>query len=610
MNTGTIGLIAVAVLVAGCSSGSIDGYSPEETTPNGVRPDGESPNGITPGPNDGPSMGVPGGSGNGNGETNPGGINQPTPGDEPTPVVTPGDVSAPPSQAASTCEPGVPWTSQIPRLTNAEYERTVYDLLGTPSPGVLATEQAGAITKSVWDGYRSSADQIASTVMASPQLRANFMNCTPDGDGVDCLRQTITEFGTRAYRRPLTEEEVAGYEALITQRDEITATGSAEEVAQLILATFLKSPSFLWRAELSEAPDSSGGYKLSSYEVASRLSYMLWGSMPDAELFDAAAADALQTKEQVLTQALRMVADPKALDVARDFHREYLHLHANGRWDSARKDSTVFPAFTDNVVPDMIAETEKLFENVFVSGGTFQDLFTTNKAYVSATTAALYGLPNPEQYGTDLTEVELQDRPGFLTRIGFLAAFANQNRTNPIVRGTFITKDVLGVDPGNPDPNVANIPLPSDPSLDTIRKKVDVMTATEPCKSCHHNYINPPGFVMEAFDAAGALQTQERDTGAPIDTAAEVYFSKSSDPVSIEGPGDLMQRIADAPSAQRRYVAKWVGYAYHRELTGPDQCAVDEMATRVAAGGYTLQNLLADLSQTDYFLTRATQVTQ
>ncbi len=608
MNTGTIGLIAVAVLAAGCSSGSIDGYGPDETT-DSVLPGDETPVGNVPNPAlpDGQSMGVAGSSGVGG--DNPPGV---VPPDDATPPseVGVGGGGTPVSQAASTCQPGVPLTSQIPRLTNAEYERTVYDLLGTPAPGLLATEQAGAITKSVWDGYRSSADQIASTVMASPQLRANFMKCTPDGDGADCLRQTITEFGTRAYRRPLTADEVAGYEVLIDKRDEITATGSADDVAQLILATFLKSPSFLSRAELSETPAPSGGFKLSSYEVASRLSYLLWGSMPDEDLFAAAAADALQTKEQVLTHAQRMVTDPKALDIARAFHREYLHLYANGRWDSSRKDSALFPAFTEEVVPDMIAETEQLFQDVFASGGTFQELFTTNKAYVSATTAALYGLPNPQQYGNELTEVELEGRPGFLTRIGFLAAFANQNRTNPIVRGTFITKDVLGVDPGNPDPNVANIPLPSDPSLDTIRKKVDVMTATEPCKSCHHNYINPPGFVMEAFDAAGAVQTQERDTGAPIDTAAEVYFSKTSDPVHIEGPQDLMQRIADAPSAQRRYVAKWVGYAYQRELTGPDQCAVDAMATRVATGGYTLQNLLADLSQTDYFLTRATEVTQ
>lgn len=604
MNTGRIGLIALAVLVAGCSSGSIDGYPSEEMTSNGALPGGEAPGGVTPGA---PGA-TPGQPGAGGGVDNPGGVEQPPPGAVPNPAVPGSD--SPSSQAATSCEPGIPLTSQIPRLTNAQYERTVYDLLGTPSPGLLATEQAGAITKSVWDGYRASANQLAATVMTSADLRANFMPCTLEGDGVDCLRQTIVEFGTRAYRRPLTDEEVAGYETLITKRNEITANGTADEVAQVILATFLQSPSFLWRAELSETPAPSGAFQLTSYEVASRLSYLLWGSMPDQELFAAAAADELQTQDQVLAQALRMVADPKALDIAREFHREYLHLHANGRWDSARKDTELFPGFTDDVVPTMIGETERLFEQVFTSGGTFEDLFTTNKGYVTAATAALYGLPNPQQYGSELTEVELEGRPGFLTRIGFLAAFANQNRTNPIVRGTFITKDVLGVDPGSPDPNVANTPLPSDPSLDTIRKKVDAMTASPACKGCHHSYINPPGFVMEAFDAAGAIQTEERDTKAPIDTTAEVYFSKTADPVRVEGPEDLMQLIAQSPTAQRRYVAKWVGYAFQRELTGPDQCAVDELAARVASGGYTLQNLLADLSQTDYFLTRATQVTQ
>ncbi len=616
MNTGKIGLIAAALLAAGCSgSGGDNGDWMAPSTPSGVDsagnpvPGGSNVAGVTPTP-----AGTTPGAGGG---VAGGGVTPSTPGNgDPTAPGTglPPVDGVPPSQpqpgVSSSCSPGIPATSQIPRLTNAEYERTVYDLLGTPSPGLLATEQAGAITKSILDAYRSSATALAATVMADPALKANFMKCTPAGDGAACLSETIVDFGRRAYRRPLTSDEIAGYEELIARGAELTATGSADEVAELILATFLQSPSFLQRAELSETPDGSGAFKLSPHEVASRLSYMLWGSMPDDTLLTAADAGELQTKEQVLAQARRMIADEKVRDVAAEFHREYLHLSLGGRWDSARKDAAMFPDFDEQVVPDMINETEQLFADVFSSGGTFQELLTTNVAYVTERTAKLYGLPNPEQYGTELTRVELENRPGFLTRVGFLAAFANQNRTNPILRGTFITKDVLGISIGNPDPAAANTPLPNDPSLDTVRKRVDAMTSESPCSACHTPLINPPGFVMEAFDASGAYQTTEKDTGAPIDTVADVLFTRTGEPETVTDPVALVTRIAESPSAHRFYAAKWIGYAYERQLTGPDQCVADDLAARVTAGGYSIQDLLVDLTQTDSFLTRALEVTQ
>jgi hypothetical protein len=200
-----------------------------------------------------------------------------------------------------------------------------------------------------------------------------------------------------------------------------------------------------------------------------------------------------------------------------------------------------------------------------------------------------------------------------LTRIGFLAAFSNQERNNPIIRGAFITKDVLGVDPGNPDPNVGNTPLPDDPTLDTLRKRVDVMTSPDTCRNCHAPFINPPGFVLEAFDASGAAQAMDHTVvtaGAPLDTSADIMVSKTDAPVHVENPAQLMAAIAAAPSAQRVYASKWVGYAFDRILTGPDLCTVDALSTQLAAGGYSIKDLMTDLTQQNYFLTRAVEVTQ
>lgn len=521
-----------------------------------------------------------------------------------------------PPPASNLCAPGVPATSQLPRLTNAQYERTVYDLLGVEATGLLAAEQEGVINRTVWDGYIISAEYIADQVMSDPALKSRFMKCTPAGDGTECLRQTIVEFGKRAYRRPLTDEEIASFdERIIARRAEITPTDAPDEVAKRILTTFLQSPGFLTRSELGEDTDGLGNFILTDYEVASRLSYLIWGSMPDDALFAAADAGQLRTKQQVLVQAERMVAEEKARFVAREFHDKYVHLtdsqHAD-RWYATTKDTGLFPKFVPEITSDMIVETQMFFDDVFMSGGTFQDLFLTKTGFVTARTAPIYGVEG--DFSGTPTKTELGDsRRGFLTRIGFLAAFSNQERTNPILRGSFITKEVLGVNPGSPNAEAANTPLPTDPDLDTLRKRVDAMTAAPGCKECHQPFINPPGFVLEGYDAAGeerALDKTIVPAGVALDTQTQIKVAFDADPVPVSNALELMALIAEAPTAQRHYASKWVAYAFDRVPKGPDLCTVDVLSAKIASGNYSIRNLITDLTQQDYFVTRAVEVTQ
>lgn len=530
------------------------------------------------------------------------------------PVTPPAATDTPPGDdgpAVTTpmgCVQGVPVTSQVERLTNAQYNRTVQDLLNVAAPGLLATEQEGDITTSIWAGYQASADAIAAEVMSDPTLMQNFIKCTPEGDGSACLSETVAEFGRRAYRRPLSDLEVADFQTLISKRAEITPNNTFEEVAEVVLSAFLQSPSFLQRAEITESA-GTGGLALSNHEVAARLSYMLWGTTPDPELSQAADMGQLSTKEQVLAQATRMVADPKAREIAAEFHRDYLHLAVGSRWDSVQKDAMMFPQFSAQVVPDMIVETETLFDNIFANGGSFQELLTTNTAYVTAATAPLYGL-NAADFSDTPTETQLTDRPGFLTRVGFLAAYSSQTRTNPILRGAFITKEVLGLPVGAPDPNAAMTELPMGVGLDTNRKRVEEMTKNEPCSTCHTPLVNPPGFVLESFDTTGKVQTTERDTQAAIDTAADVLFDVSLPAERVTTASEMMAKIATSSAAQRHYASRWVGFAYSRELTANDLCTVDTIAVANAAPDYSIQDLLVDLTQSDYFMTRAVEVTQ
>ena len=576
------GFFLAAALAAGCTAGTID-------DPN------KSGSGDQPGSNNPGSAGSTAGAGAGSGST------------------------LPPGSTSPDCTQGIAPTSQIPRLNNAQYDRTVRDLLGitglaassnaAPS-SILATDQAGSLTSLGWSSYQSVAEKIAAQVMADPALKAKFLKCTPSGDGKACLHDTIVQFGRRAFRRPLSDAEIAGFDAIVAKGAQITPTGAPLEVAEALLYMFLISPSFLQRSEITATSDGAGHFALSSHEVASRLSYLLWGSTPDDVLNQAADADQLKTPAQIMSQAQRMLQLPQAHDMVSEFHRAYLLMGTNTRWDTANRDPMMFPAFKKELVPVMQQETEKFFDYVvFTQNGSFKDFLTSPVAFVNAATAPLYGL-DPAKFGADLVQTNLDpaQRPGFLTRIGFLNSYSAYNRTSPILRGAFITKQVLAVPIGSPPPGAETTPLPATADLDTNRKQVDQQTSATACATCHHNFINPPGFAMEAFDAAGAWQTKEKVTGAAIDTNVDAVID--GNPVHVTGPADLMAKIAASPGAQHSYAEKWVAYAYERASNPTDACTVNQLADKLTKGGYTVLNLVADLTQTQSFRFRAVEGAQ
>jgi hypothetical protein len=519
------------------------------------------------------------------------------------------------SAATANCAPGVAVTSQIPRLTNAEYDSTIRDLVGVseltaagnsvPS-NLLATDQSGGLTDVGWAAYKSVAEAISAQVMADPALKAKFISCDPAVPG--CLHETAVSFGRRAFRRPLSAEEIADFDAVIAAGPEITPSGAPAEVAQALLFMFLVSPGFLQREELLESPDGAGHFNLSQHEVAVRLSYMMWGSMPDDLLSRAADAGELATREQILAQARRMLEDSRARDMTSAFHRYYLHMGLNTRWDNINKDPVKYPAFKREMVPTLQEETEMFFDHVvFAKGGTFEDLLLSRIAFVSSATAPLYGL-DPARFTTSLTETTLdENRPGFLTRLGFLNAYSGYAHTSPILRGAFITKEVLGIAIGSPPPGAEQTPLPpASETLNTNRKRFEALTTGPTCTGCHAPFINPPGFAMEAFDTAGGWQTRESDNQVPLDTTADLALDDSgSVTVPITGPRDLMEAIVTAPGAKARYASKWVSFAYQREAVPEDACTVQQLAAKMTASGYKVQDLIMDLTQSLSFRVRA-----
>lgn len=504
------------------------------------------------------------------------------------------------------CVSGIPTTSQVPRLLNREYDNVLRDLLGvttlasaggdTPS-SLLNPDFDGAMNGFAWNAYLDAAETVAAEVMGGT-ARTQFIDCDPAD--ATCLESTIRSFGRKAFRRPLTDEEVQSFMRLSA----IEPAGEPDEIAEAILFAFLASPSFLMRLEMN--PEVEGdAIKLSQHEVAQRLSFLLWGTIPDDVLNLAADNGELQTREQILAQAQRMVQDrTRTAPLVAAGHRAYLGMDGTvPHWWNRAHDTEKFPDYSDDAVPAMQAELDAFFEEVAFGGGSFQDLFLSNVGFVNNVTAPLYDL-DPSAYGPELTRVEFEppeQRPGFLTRVGFLSSFSRYDTTSPILRGAFVTVRLVGVDPGPPVAGVENTPRPAG-MFSTEREVVDELTAPDSCANCHQNIVNPPGYVLEWYDSVGSWQTVD-PLGGPIDGTADVIFGSDA-PVSISSPLEMMTEIARGDLARRMYAERLVAFSLGRSPNSNDACLVDELGAKLAVDGYTVLDLLADITQVDSFRLR------
>ena len=503
---------------------------------------------------------------------------------------------------AATCMPGVPATSQIPRMKDAAYNAVLKDLLGVTAVAgdlpskALAPDYDGSMTAIAWDGYLKTAEKVAAEVMAGAN-KSRFLACDP-GVGT-CLTDTIKSFGRKAFRRPLTDAEVTRFERF----KNVTPAGTPAEIAETILFAFLASPSFIMLPELSAEKDlESTANKLTSFELATRLSFLLWGSVPDQELNIAADNGQLTSKEQIAAQARRMLKSDKVAPAVARFHQAYLGIETSSHWLNNKEHDPKFGKFTAATYAPLLVEMDSFFKELVFKGGTLNDLFLSNVGFVTRDTAALYGL-DPTAYGAEPVRVELdpQQRPGFLTRAGFLSTFSNYATTSPILRGAFISGRVLGINPGEPSPDALKTPIPAG-AYTTRRQQIEALTGVQPCKACHAQFINPAGFVLERYDAIGAWQDTDQLTGA-IDGTADVFFGPGQ-MKTISSPLDMMKELAALTSVQRHYAEQFVTFATGRAPNPNDACTVNQLAANLARANYPVLNLMADYTEADSFRLR------
>lgn len=415
----------------------------------------------------------------------------------------------------------------------------------------------------------------------------------------------IADIGRRAWRRPLRAEEQAALEELFTRGPELVASGDDfADGVELVLAFLLQSPHFLYRIEESTDPGAEGapGILLNDWELASKLSYALWQTMPDDRLLDQAAADALSTEEQVVAQALAMLEDPRARQTTADFHDQLLALD---RSVNIAKDPDHFPEFSEEHPGWMREEAERFIEAVlWEDAGGLIDLLQASYSVVNGPLAELYGVSGPPgSQSWQRVELPADQRAGLLTQSYFLAVNADATTPSPIHRGVHINRDWLCADLPDPPPDFTGLPEP-EPGMSN-RELVESHTGDGTCgEGCHSTMINPPGFALENYDALGRFQTE--DAGGPIDASGSYYFGDGEH--SWVSGLEFIEILATHPDTHRCYTSNWLAYLLARGPAEADAALIDPAAT-ASAEGLPVQELIAEIASSEAFRYRVDEET-
>jgi len=487
-----------------------------------------------------------------------------------------GDASGPP-----------PTRVPIRRLTNAEYMASVADLFPgyelpemhfVPDPKVLgflnlSSSQTGSLVR--MEQYESTAFGIAQTVTADP---TTLTGCDADlqGEGT-CVGPWLADFGKRAYRRPLTAAETDSLMVLLAQDAEtVTYPTRLAKVVQVMLL----SPKFLFRPEMGDRTQQvAQGIPLTSWEMATRLSYFMTGSLPDAELSAAAESGALMKADELVKQTRRLMKLPRAQTNLVKFHLQWLGTDTAAALGKSEK---IFPDFNPLLAYYFAKETDTfLRDTLFERNGTFAELLLSDHTYVNGPLATYYGLPEPADPTKWVrTPLDTSKRVGLLTQASLLATLAKDDRTDPIRRGKFVLNQILCRQVNPPSPEIVAMFKPLNLDV-TAREQLTEHRDNPVCSSCHY-LLDPLGLPFEHYDAIGRWRDDDR--GMPIDASGEI------DGQTFSGVPEMAHLIADIPTARSCYVAEWLRFAEGKLNSDADQAYIDWLMS-----GFSRNTPIADL---------------
>lgn len=433
-------------------------------------------------------------------------------------------------------------------------------------------------------------------------VQKRLLYCGPaDGQaGEACAANIARSFATRAFRRPPTDEEVSRLVGIY--RECRSEADPFEQACKVMLEAVLVSPQFLYRIELDDPAAHPGQpHALNDYELATRLSYFLWSSMPDDELFKLADEHALARPANLDGQLKRMLADPRADAFVTNFAGQWLELR---NLNQANPDPKKFPEFP-GLKDDMRREGELFFENLIREDRSVLDLLDANYTFVNERLAKFYGIENVS--GDEFRRVELKgdtarERGGVLTMAGVMTVTALPNRTSPVKRGKFILDMVLGTPPPPPPPDVPQLgEKQTDIDGSTVRQRVEAHRQNPACASCHAR-MDPLGFALENFDAIG--RWREKDGRFPIDAADKLPTGET-----LDGPAGLKNMLLSHKDLfVKCLVQKLMTYALGRGLDYYDSATVKQICEQAGENDYRFSSIISGIAQSDAFLKRRAKI--
>jgi mono/diheme cytochrome c family protein len=506
------------------------------------------------------------------------------------------------SQSSGQRDPG---RVTLRRLNRVEYNNTIRDLVGIdfhpaddfPSDDVgYGFDNIGDVLSMapiLMEKYLDAAEKIVAKAYQTPEARKRILFREPtDKTKLECARQIIERFALHAYRRPVKPEEVDRLVGFVTQAE---AQGdSFDRGIQLALQAVLISPHFLFRIEIDPQPrDEKAVHRVNDFELANRLSYFLWSSLPDDDLFELARQDKLHEDKNLEAQVRRMLKDPKARSLVENFAGQWLELRS---LKNATPDPGLFPAFDESLRSAMLKESGLYFEAMIKEDRSILDFLDADFTFLNERLARHYGIPGVK--GEQFQRVHLtgDQRGGILTQSAILTVTSNPTRTSPVKRGKWILDNILGTPPPPPPPDVPELKDGKE-LTGTLRQRMEQHRANPSCATCHQR-MDPLGFGFENFDAIGAWRDQ--DGKFPIDPSGVLPDGKS-----FKGPKELKAILKGKEEEFRRCLTeKLLTYALGRGLEFYDKASVEEISRKVAQANNKFSALIVEIVKSDPFQKR------
>jgi hypothetical protein len=516
------------------------------------------------------------------------------------------------SGVQATCPTTAITPTPLRRLTKFEYANTTKNLLNVTStaandlPADEVTEgfsnNAGVLTVSSLHAEKYVLVSETLAKEAVKNLAALTGNCNTTTRGEDaCAMDFANAFGRRAFRRPVTAEDRANLMAAYAAG---RTGGTYAEGIEVMIRAALQSPHFIYRLETAAPTNANAALvPISQYELASRLSFLIWASGPDDALLDAAGRGELADRTAVAAKARAMLADPKARVAITDFYNQWL---GTSRLDITSKAAAQFPSYSDAVRDGMKSETPAFVQYVLWTGDhKLETLLTSPLGFVTSGLASVYGVTVPANTTTPqmVTLPAAQGRAGILTQASFLAVQAHPDQTSPVLRGKFVrTKLMCQAVP--PPPMDVDITPPAVTSAPTARERFAAHeSAGSSCAACHV-MMDPIGLAFESFDAIGKFRTTEN--GATIDVSGNIVNSAGGKlDGTFNGVRELATKLAGSDQVRDCVATQLFRYAAGRTEEVPDGCSLTTIQDAFGASGGDLNELVVAMTQTDAFWYRA-----